>query len=134
MNDYVFQLLIVIISSGALGTIVTAISRKRERQNMNNIEKIVKEETKEIRSTMSTVVDNQKNMAEELVKICNKLERLQKQQDTLDKKFTDFEKESEDLDLFMVTKLREKKIFNGESDEFFRKLIEYKDKQEEKDK
>lgn len=134
MNDYVFQLLIVIISSGALGTIVTAISKKRERQNMSNIEKIVKEETKEIRSTMSTVVDNQKNMAEELVKICNKLERLQKQQDTLDKKFTNFEKESEDLDLFMVTKLREKKIFNGESDEFYRKLIEYKDKQEEEDK
>lgn len=134
MNNYIYQLILVAISSGALGTIVTAISKKRERQSMSNIEKVVNLQTQGFQSTLDKVQSNQKQMTECLEEITKQLKNITDEQKELKKNFKKFKSESEELDLLIVQKLREKKIFNGESEDIIKKLLEYKRQEEEEDK
>jgi chromosome segregation ATPase len=138
MSDYLYQLLIVVISSGALGTIVTAISKKRERQNIDNIQKVVNTQTSQLQSSIKSIQECQLETAqalEELKKTTELIRTEQKQireeQQELKKSFNRFKYESEDLDLLIVQKLREKGIFNGESEVFVKKLLEYKTQREQ---
>ena len=133
MNNYVYELLIVLISSGALGTVITSISKKQERRNMSNIEKVVDNQTSKFKETLDKLQTNQKNMAECLEAITNSLADFKIEMKDLKRTFRKFKSESEELDLFTIQKLREKKIFNGESEEFVKKLLSYK-KQEEEEK
>lgn len=133
MNDYIYQFIIVVVSSGALGTIITAISKKRERQSMDNIEKVVASQTQSFKSTLDKVQSNQMKTTECLEEITKKLNSISTEQKELKKSFKKFKNESEELDLLIVQKLREKKIFNGESEEILKKLLEYKKKAEEEE-
>lgn len=134
MDNSVLQIIIVLISSGALGTLITALSKKKERQNSDNIKIIVSSQTKALQDCVDKLSQNQVRLAEALKEISNKVDNLSIKQKVLHNNIEDIKKESEEMDLLFIEKLREKHIFNGESTEFYKYLLKQKDNRLEKEK
>lgn len=127
------ELIIVALSSGVVGTIITAISKKKARMQTESIQEVVKETTREMLGDISQLRENQTAMTGILQDITTDLKSARNAQDDMKKiskktqqEILKIKKESERVDFLLLKKLREKHILNGESDEIFEYLLEQK--------
>ena len=123
MESYIYNIIIVLISSGVLGTIITAISKKRERNSVDRIRDIVKAQNLALQEHVYKLAKNQAKLAEGIRIVSTKVDTLKEQQNLLHNEFIQLRSESEEVDLLLLQKLREKKIFNGESNEIYNILL-----------
>lgn len=128
MNNYFIDIVIALASSGVFGSIITAIIKKRERENSENIQKIVKAQTLDLQNTTISI---QKNLVE-LAKIIEGLTKTNKEmQDQIKgnkRELNWMENESRKIDLIFLKALREKKILNGESDKIYKEMLAKNDR------
>lgn len=128
MKDYVFNIIIVLISSGLFGTILTTISKRRERNSVARIKEIVSAQNIALQEHVNKLAKNQANLAECLKIIVDKVDVINRQQNLLYSEFIQLRSESEEIDILLLQKLREKKIFNGESNEIYNVLLSQKNR------
>lgn len=133
MNTWIEELIIVLVSSGVVGSLITAVSRKRERNSTENIRSIVQEASTIMVDDIAHLKTNQNAMTEILEDITTEIKGLKNSQDEIKKTskkiqqdVSKFKKESEKVDFLFLKKLREKHILNGESDEIFEYLLDQK--------
>lgn len=127
------ELIIVALSSGVVGTIITAISKKKARMQTESIQEVVRDTTREMLGDISQLRENQTVMTGILQDITTDLKSARNAQDEQKKiskktqqEILKIKKESERVDFLLLKKLREKHILNGESDEIFEYLLEQK--------
>ena len=108
-NQSIVTIIVALITSGTLGTVITALSKKRERNHINNIKKIVEDSMGTIRQDVEVLKDNQKDMTQ---KIDNLLVKTQ----TLNKELEHQKQVSQTCDYHLIKALRKKGVINGDSE------------------
>ena len=127
------EVILVAMSSGIVGTVITAISKKKARKETESIQEIVRVSTHEMLSDIAHLKENQSSMTDILQNMTRELKGARNAQDDMKKiskktqqEILKIKKESERVDFLLLKKLREKHILNGESDEIFEYLLEQK--------
>ena len=108
-NQSIVTIIVALISSGTLGTIITAMTKKRDRKHIDSIEQIVEDTVGTIRQDVETLKNNQKDMTQ---KIDNLLVKTQ----TLNKELEHQKQVSQTCDYYLIKALRKKGVINGDSE------------------
>ena len=108
-NQSIVTIIVALITSGTLGTIISALSKKRERNHIDNIKKIVEDTMGTIRSDVEVLKDNQKTMTTKIDNLLNKTQ-------TLNKELEHQKQVSQTCDYHLIKALRKKGVINGDSE------------------
>ena len=108
-NQSIVTIIVALISSGTLGTIITAMAKKRDRKHIASVKQIVEDTVGTIRQDVETLKNNQKDMTQ---KIDNLLVKTQ----TLNKELEHQKQVSQTCDYQLIKALRKKGVINGDSE------------------
>ena len=134
MNTWWQELILVLVSSGVVGSVITSVSKRRVLAQSDNIKKVVQEniayvsdDVKTLSETQHKIIGTLGDINTELGSLKQSQTEMQKSQKTMQKDMQKMKKESEKVDFLFLKKLREKHVLNGESDEIFEYLLNQKD-------
>ena len=108
-NQSIVTIIVALISSGTLGTIITAMAKKKDRKHIDSVKQIVEDTMGTIRQDVETLKNNQKDMTQ---KIDNLLVKTQ----TLNKELEHQKQVSQTCDYHLIKALRKKGVINGDSE------------------
>ena len=108
-NQSIVTIIVALISSGTLGTIITAMAKKQDRKHIDSVTQIVEDTVGTIRQDVETLKNNQKDMTQ---KIDNLLVKTQ----TLNKELEHQKQVSQTCDYRLIKALRKKGVINGDSE------------------
>ena len=78
-NQSIVTIIVALISSGTLGTIITAMAKKRDRKHIDSVKQIVEDTVGTIRQDVETLKNNQKDMTQKIDNLLVKTQTLNKE-------------------------------------------------------
>lgn len=119
------SLIIVLFSSGTVATLISAISKKKDREHTTHIKEVVEETMKNLTDDIKDMKKSQGEMTKALGILTEDLKDLKEDLQNLTEDVRDLEEKFLSTDLLFIKKLREKGVLNGESDELYTHLLGY---------